>query len=65
VLGNVEDIEGLLAVAGTVRFTGERSYEINAAVTARPNTPTSITQALQYLGSDAQGRKQLSLSGTL
>lgn len=65
-LGNVEDVEGLLAVTGTIKFTGQRSYEINAAVATRPNAPASLAQALQYLGpADAQGRKQLSVSGTI
>jgi len=65
-LGNVQDVDGLLAVTGTIKFTGQRSYEINAAVAPRANAPASITQALQYLGpADAQGRKQISLSGTI
>jgi general secretion pathway protein N len=55
-----------LEVVGSVRLTPNRSYVIEAQVGTRPNAPASIVKALQYLGSpDAQGRRPLSIAGTL
>jgi general secretion pathway protein N len=55
-----------LEVVGSVRLTANRNYVIDAQVGTRPNAPASIVKALQYLGSpDAQGRRPLSVAGSL
>jgi len=55
-----------LDVVGTLHLTPNRNYVIDAQVATRPNAPASITKALQYLGPpDAQGRRPLSVAGSL
>jgi general secretion pathway protein N len=58
--------EGPLDVAGTLRLMPNRTYTIDAQVATRASAPASIAQALQYLGPpDAQGKRPLSMSGSL
>jgi general secretion pathway protein N len=55
-----------LDVTGTLRLTPGRNYVIDAQVATRPSAPASIVKALQYLGPpDAQGKRPLSIAGTL
>jgi general secretion pathway protein N len=55
-----------LEVIGTVRLMANRNYVIDAQVGTRPNAPASIVKTLEYLGSpDAQGRRPLSVAGSL
>jgi hypothetical protein len=55
-----------LDVAGTIRLTTSRNYEVNAQVATRANAPASIVKALQYLGPpDAQGKRAFSFAGSL
>lgn len=58
--------DGPFDVAGTVRLLPDRSYVIDAQVAARPGAPASLASGLQSLGPpDAQGRRSLSMSGSL
>jgi general secretion pathway protein N len=58
--------EGPLDVQGTLQLMPNRVYVINAQVATTANAPANITKALQYLGPpDAQGRRPLSVSGSL
>jgi general secretion pathway protein N len=51
---------------GTLRLQPNRSYLIDAQVAMRPGAPQQIANALQYLGPpDAQGRRALSMAGSL
>jgi general secretion pathway protein N len=55
-----------LDVAGAVRLSPNHTYVIDAQVATRPSAPASIVKALQYLGPpDAQGRRPLSVAGSL
>jgi len=55
-----------LDVVGAVRLQPNRQYVIDAQVGTRANAPASIGKALEYLGpADAQGRRPLSLAGSL
>jgi len=55
-----------LDVIGTIRLAADRNYVIDAQVATRASAPSSITKALQYLGPpDAQGRRPLSIAGSL
>jgi general secretion pathway protein N len=55
-----------LDVIGVVRLLPGRQYAIDAQVGTRSEAPASISKALEYLGpADAQGRRPLSLSGSI
>jgi general secretion pathway protein N len=67
VQGNVTSMDdALLDVAGTLRLSPNRTYVIDAQVGTRANAPASFVKTLQYLGlPDAQGRRPLSIAGSL
>src|SRR5215831_9488481 len=51
---------------GTLRLQPNRNYLIDATVATRPGAPPQVANALQYLGPpDAQGRRPLSMSGSM
>jgi general secretion pathway protein N len=55
-----------LDVIGVVRLLPNRQYVIDAQVGTRNDAPASIGKALEYLGpADAQGRRPLSLAGSI
>lgn len=58
---------GPLQINGTMRLkAADRSYEIDALVGTRANTPQNLARALEFLGPpDAQGRRQFSMAGGL
>lgn len=67
VVGALSSLDGTpLDAIGTVRLLPNRSYLIDAQVGVREGAPQSIRRSLEYLGApDAQGRRPLSISGTL
>lgn len=57
---------GPLQIDGTVRLKADRTYEVDALVGTKPNTPQNLARALEYLGPpDPQGRRQFSMAGAL
>ncbi|MFZ1869598.1 MAG: type II secretion system protein N [Steroidobacteraceae bacterium] len=63
--GNVQDVGGPLAVAGTIVLTAQPGYDLSAYVTPRASATQPLVNAIQFLGSpDAQGRRQFAMSGT-
>jgi hypothetical protein len=57
---------GPLQINGTIKLKADRSYELDALVGAKPNTPQNLLRALEFLGPpDAQGRRQFSMAGAL
>jgi hypothetical protein len=65
--GSLTSLESAaIDVAGTLKFNSDRSYQLDAQVAARANTPPNIAQGMQILGApDARGRRPFSVSGTL
>jgi general secretion pathway protein N len=63
----VIDNGGPLEVAGTVRLDAARAYEIDALVEPRAGAPEALVQGLKIMTADpdAEGRRRLSLSGSL
>ncbi|HEY0684880.1 MAG TPA: type II secretion system protein N [Steroidobacter sp.] len=58
--------DGPLQVAGTLELRPDRSYKLDALISARPNAPRNLVQALEFLGPpDAQGRRQFATEGSL
>jgi hypothetical protein len=64
--GELRDLNGPLAVSGSLRLSPTGSYVLEGSVAPRPAAGADLTQALQLLGApDAQGRRAFSLTGSL
>jgi general secretion pathway protein N len=65
IAADLKDVEGPLAVTAILRVQRDRSYLIEGQIATRPDAPSQVVSALQYLGeADASGRRPFSLSGT-
>jgi len=67
VAGALTDLSGPLQLAGTLALkAADRSYEINGLVAPRADASPQLVNSLQFLGPpDAQGRRPVSLAGTM
>ena len=64
--GALNDIAGPVQITGFVEFKPDHSYLIEGLIATKPDAPPELTRALEFLGPpDAQGRRQLSVSGTI
>jgi hypothetical protein len=65
-VGKLHDLEGPLAVEGTMRLTRQPGFELEGEITARPGAPPELINNIRFLGSpDALGRRPFTISGTL
>ncbi len=65
-VGKLHDLEGPLAVQGTMRLTRQPGFDLQGEVTARPGAPPALINNIRFLGSpDALGRRPFGISGTL
>ena len=63
--GKLRDLEGPLAVEGTLRLTREPGFDLEGLVAARPGAPPELVNNIRFLGSpDASGRRTFSVAGT-
>jgi general secretion pathway protein N len=63
--GTLRDLDGPLAVEGTLRLTPQPGFELEGLVAARHDAPQELVNNIRFLGSpDASGRRPFSLSGT-
>jgi general secretion pathway protein N len=66
VIASVEDTDGLIDIAGSLKLSPDGSYQFVAQLAAKNNTPANIKQQLQYLGSaNERGQHELRLEGKL
>jgi hypothetical protein len=64
-VGTLRDLEGPLALEGTLRLTSAPGFELEGVIAARRGAPPELVNSLRFLGSpDATGRRPFSLSGT-
>ena len=64
-VGTLRDLEGPLALEGTLRLTSAPGFELEGVIAARHGAPPELVNSLRFLGSpDATGRRPFSLSGT-
>jgi general secretion pathway protein N len=64
ITGIVDDLSGVLDIAGTVTLAPDRSYRLSGDVAARPGAPPSIEQQLRFLGSqDERGMRPFRFEG--
>jgi general secretion pathway protein N len=66
-VGALEDLgDGPLEVAGTIRLSPDRTYQIDGLVSARESAPRSVVDSLRFLGNpDTQGKRPFSIAGSL
>jgi hypothetical protein len=64
-IGQIRDLEGPLALEGTLHLTRQPGFELEGLIAARQGAPPELVNNLRFLGSpDASGRRQFSLSGS-
>lgn len=65
--GTLNDLGGPIQIAGTIQLkAADRSYVIDGQVATKPDAPPEVARALEFLGPpDAQGRRPISLAGTM
>jgi general secretion pathway protein N len=64
-VGKLRDLDGPLALEGTLRLTPAPGFELEGVIAARTGAPPELVNSLRFLGSpDATGRRPFSLSGT-
>jgi general secretion pathway protein N len=63
---SVEDIDGVVDLAGSFQLNDDRSYEFLGQVVAKTETPAALLRQMQYLGSaNERGQRELRLEGSL
>jgi general secretion pathway protein N len=63
--GQLHDLDGPLAVEGTLKLTPQPGFEVQGLVAARNGAPQELINNIRFLGSpDATGRRPFSLSGS-
>jgi general secretion pathway protein N len=64
--GQLEEVSGVVDIAGTILLRRDRGYSITGQIAAMEGAPAAIGQQLQFLGSpDAQGRRSFRFEGQL
>jgi general secretion pathway protein N len=63
--GKLRDLEGPLALEGTLRLTPEPGFELEGLIAPRRGAPPELVNNIRFFGSpDASGRRPFSMSGT-
>ena len=63
---SVEDVDGVVDLAGSFQLSDDRSYEFLGQVVAKPETPATLQRQMQYLGpANERGQRELRLEGSL
>jgi general secretion pathway protein N len=63
--GQLHDLDGPLAVEGTLKLTPQPGFEVQGLVATRNGAPQELINNIRFLGSpDASGRRPFSLSGS-
>lgn len=66
VSASVEDVDGVVDLAGSFQLNNDRSYQFLGQVIAKPEAPASLRRQMQYLGSaNERGQHELRLEGSL
>ena len=60
------DTDGIIDLAGSLQISPDRSYQFIAQLAAKADTPASVKQQMQFLGSpNERGQHELRLEGQL
>jgi hypothetical protein len=64
-IGKIRDLDGPLAVEGTLHLTAAPGFELEGFVAPRQGASPEVVNNLRFFGSpDATGRREFSMSGT-
>jgi len=64
-IGKLRDLDGPLAVEGSLRLTREPGFDLEGLVAPRSGAAPELVNNIRYLGSpDATGRRPFSVAGT-
>ncbi len=64
VVASIEDTDGIVDLAGSLRITADRNYRFLGRLGAKPETPDDMRQQMRLLGSvDERGQYELRLEG--
>ena len=65
-MASVEDVDGSVDLAGSLRVSVDRTYQFVAQLAPKDNTPPNLRQQMQFLGSpNDRGQHELRLEGQL
>lgn len=63
--GKLRDLDGPLALEGTLRLTPQPGFMLEGMIAPRPGAPPELVNNIRFLGSpDAAGRRPFSMAGT-
>jgi general secretion pathway protein N len=63
--GRLRDLDGPLALEGTLRLTPQPGFELEGLIAPRHGAPPELVNNIRFLGApDASGRRPFSLAGT-
>lgn len=63
--GQLHDLDGPLALEGTLKLTPQPGFELEGLIATRRGAPQELVNNIRFLGApDASGRRPFSLSGT-
>lgn len=66
VAGSVEDIAGMLDIAGALQISKDRSYSLSGLVAPTATTPETVLNQLRFLGSaNERGQREFRFEGQL
>ena len=66
IIASVEDIDGVIDLAGSLQVRADRSYAFIAEVIANSRTPEGVRRQLRFLGpANERGQQELRLEGVL
>ncbi len=66
VFASVEDTDGVVDLAGSLRVSSDRSYLFISQLAVKPETPANLRQQMQFLGSvNDRGQHELRIEGQL
>ena len=63
--GALHDLDGPLALEGTLKLTPQPGFELEGLIATRPGAPQELVNNIRFLGApDASGRRPFAISGT-
>jgi len=66
IVASVEDTDGVVDLAGSLKLTRDRNYRFLGQLAAKPETPAQVRQQMTFLGTpNERGQYELRLEGQL
>ncbi|MEM9689886.1 MAG: type II secretion system protein N [Pseudomonadota bacterium] len=66
IVASIEDVDGIVDVAGSLNLQPDRSYQLLAQVAVLPTTPTELAERMRFMPrGNAEGQYEIRLEGSL